>query len=182
MNLSEIFAVSTALIYVYFATKQNRICFLFGFISSAIYIYITFQSKLYFDSGINLFYVGMSVVGWINWGKEGKKDITTHLKSKKLKLTLVIGIALSFVLGFFANNFTDANLPYFDAFTTVFSVIGTIWLVEKYIENWAVWIVVDAVAAGMYFYKELYLTSALFLLYTFIAIKGWLAWNKEISR
>lgn len=182
MILSEIIAVTTALIYVYFATKQNRICFLFGFISSAIYIYITFQSKLYFDSAISSFYVVMSVVGWINWGKESIQNTTTHIKAKKLKLTIIIGIALSLSLGTIAIFFTDANLPYFDSFTTVFSVIGTIWLVKKFIENWAVWIVVDVVAAGMYFYKELYLTSALFLLYTFIAIKGWIEWNKEFKR
>jgi nicotinamide mononucleotide transporter len=90
------------------------------------------------------------------------------------------GISLTLILAFGAERFSTAELAYLDAFTTVFAIIATYMVVKKYIENWLIWIVVDLVASGMYFYKDLYFTSLLFLIYTLIAIFGYFKWKKLI--
>jgi nicotinamide mononucleotide transporter len=175
----ESIAVLSALVYVYLASKGNRLCFIFGLISSAIYVYLTIQLKFYFDTFINSYYIYMSFAGWFAWKKQNNGEIAVQkLTTKKLNLSLLIGFPLTFLLAFWADQYTDASIPYLDAFTTVFSIIATWMVVKKYLENWLFWIVIDAVAAGMYFYKELYLTALLFILYTIIAINGFFKWKK----
>lgn len=175
----ESIAVLSALIYVYLASKGKRLCFLFGLISSAIYVYLTIQLKLYFDTFINSYYIYMSFAGWFAWKKQNNGEIYVQkISTKRLRISLLIGFPLTLLLAFWADRYTDASIPYLDAFTTVFSIIATWMVVKKYLENWLFWIVIDSVAAGMYFYKELYLTALLFILYTIIAINGYFKWKK----
>ena len=78
-------------------------------------------------------------------------------------------------------NFTDSNVPLLDSFTTALSIIGMWMLARKYVEQWWAWIVVDAVSAGLYVYKGLDFTAALYALYTIIAIFGYFKWKKMMK-
>lgn len=182
-SILEIVGVVTAIFYVILATKGNKWCFVFGLISSSIYVYLTLVLKLYFDFGINLYYVVMSFYGWFAWSNKQKGDsiaIITMSNNSFLGIGIV-GIIISFILAWAATQFSDAALPYLDSFTTIFSIVATYLVVKKYIENWLIWVVVDLVSTGMYFYKELYLTSLLFLIYTLIALFGFLKWKKLLN-
>jgi len=180
----EVPAVITALLYILLAARRNRWCFLYGFISSLIYVYLTLRLKLYFDSFINIYYLGMSVYGWIDWSKS---DPSKELQVKRLgwKKFSLYAIAIGFIslfVGYWAAHYTDNSLPYWDAFTTVASLLATYWVVKRYIENWLIWIVVDLLSTFIYFFKGLPLTSALFLLYTFMAVFGyykWMGWARK---
>ncbi|MAY85018.1 MAG: hypothetical protein CMP59_12890 [Flavobacteriales bacterium] len=175
----EIPAVLAALIYVILAARRNRWCFLYGFISSAIYIYLSFHLKLYFDTFINAYYVAMSVYGWIDWTKEDVENDAKVLRIgwKKFSYYSIGIVALSFILGSLAENFTDNSLPYWDSFTTLGSLLATYWVVKRYIENWIIWVLVDLVYVFVYLAKGLPLTSVLFFSYTFMAIFGYFNWN-----
>tara|TARA_B110000503_G_scaffold143769_1_gene248335 strand:- start:872 stop:1477 length:606 start_codon:yes stop_codon:yes gene_type:complete len=182
-NTMEIIAVITALIYIFLASKGNRWCFLFGLISSSIYVYITLKLNFLFDVGINAYYVIMSFYGWFAWSKQSNPSAleVEKISSKKLILTITVGTITFLTLATIANKYSSAELPYFDAFTTVFAVIATYMVVKRQIENWLIWIVVDAIAAGMYFYKELYFTTLLFMVYTIVAVFGYLKWIKLLN-
>ena len=99
---------------------------------------------------------------------------------KKFVIWLLLALAISLMLGFSAS-YTDAALPYWDAITTVYAVLATFLVVKKVIENWLIWIVVDFIAMLMYFEKGLLLTAGLFLIYTIIAIHGYVQWRKKLS-
>ncbi len=176
----EIIAVLTALFYVILAAKANRSCFIFGFISSAIYIYICLNLHFYFDALINLFYVIVSIAGWLNWGtKKTEEEFVTKANKNVLILFIGIGLILTFSLAHFAERFSNAELPYLDAFTTVFSLIASWMLIKRQIENWLFWIAIDSVATYMYFVKGLTLTAGLFIIYTVLAIYGFSSWKKK---
>ncbi|MEQ8908244.1 MAG: nicotinamide riboside transporter PnuC [Vicingaceae bacterium] len=178
----ETIAVLTALIYVYFASKGNRVCFFFGLISSAIYIYIATDLKYYFDSLINAYYVIMSVYGWFSWKSSRLSELEVKSMPKsQFGILILTGITISLFLGFASYKLTDAQLPFWDAITTVFSLIATWLVVKKVLQNWLIWIVVDFIAMIMYYEKGLLLTSLLFLIYTIIAIRGYFIWRKEIK-
>lgn len=182
-SLLEIVAVTSSLIYLYLATKQNKWCFLFGLISSAIYVYICFEIKLYFDTFINLYYVLMSVIGFISWNSIKTKN-TNHISkisTSKFLIYSSIGLILSLVVGFYASRYTDASFPFIDAFTTVFALIATWMVIKKYIENWLIWIIVDGISIVIYQQKALIFTAFLFFIYTIIAIKGYFQWRKQIN-
>ena len=183
LNWLEITAVLTALIYVFLASKGNKWCFVFGLISSAIYVYITLKFNLYFDVIINIYYVAMSYFGWISWSNEKDNEPIqiSHVPKKQLQSFILIGFLVTLILAFLAEYLTDAELACFDAFTTTFAIIATYMVVKKQLENWLIWIIVDLVASGMYFYKELYFTSLLFLIYTIIAVFGYVKWKRIIT-
>lgn len=182
-GLLEIIAVATAIIYIVLATKSNRWCFLFGLISSVIYVYLATSLKFYFDSAINSYYVFMSFYGWFAWSKNKKqeKNEIRWMKKKNLIGLLITSSLVTIILAFVANQLSDASLPYLDSFTTTFAILATWMVVKKYIENWLIWIAVDAVAAGMYFNKGLVLTALLFVAYTIIVIFGYFKWKKQIA-
>lgn len=179
----ESIAVVTAITYVILAAKGNYWCFLFGLISSFIYLYICIEYQLYFDVVLNAFYVIMSIYGWINWRANtlsGELKIS-RINQKYFWILIAVGLILNISLAEFASRFSEASLPYLDAFTTIFAILGTYLVIRRKIENWLIWIVVDFVATGMYFYKELYLTSILFLSYSVIAIIGYFKWKKQLQ-
>jgi nicotinamide mononucleotide transporter len=180
----EIPAVIAALLYILLAARRNRWCFAYGLISSAIYIYLTIRLKLYFDSFINIYYVGMSVYGWIDWSKNdpSKELQIDRLGWRKFGIYAILIVIISLVLGYWAEHYTDDSLPYWDAFTTVASLLATYWVVKRYLENWLIWIIVDLLCTFIYFFKGLPLTAALFLLYTFMAVFGyykWMQWERK---
>lgn len=171
-------AVATALIYVVLAARTLRYCFIFGFISSAIYIYICLGLNFYFDALINLFYVIVSIVGWFNWKRSSPENFVLKTPVKQIILISIGGLVTTATLAMFAERFSDASLPYLDAFTTVFSLIASYLLLKRYQINWLFWVVIDAVAVYMYYIKELELTAALFAFYTVLAAYGYYNWGK----
>src|SRR5690606_8807012 len=138
LTFLEIIAVITALIYVFLAAKEKAICFVFGFISSAIYIYICFVYKLYFDTLISIYYTVMSVVGWFLWKKPKRNEVleTSFIGKRKMLILSLLGFTSVAIFGTLAMKYTDASLPYIDSFTTVFAIIATFMVVKKQIENW----------------------------------------------
>ena len=179
----EIIAVAAALVYIFLASKGNRWCFLFGLVSSSIYVYITFHLNFFFDVGINAYYVIMSFYGWFVWSKQSNPSAikVEQISSKNFAAIIIVGTIAFLTFAAIADYYSSADLAYFDAFTTVFAIIATYMVVKRQIENWLIWIVVDAVAAGMYFYKELYFTTLLFIVYTLVAVFGYLKWKKLLD-
>ncbi|MEQ8323484.1 MAG: nicotinamide riboside transporter PnuC [Vicingaceae bacterium] len=178
IELLEWSAVSTALLYVFLAARGKRMCFLFGLLSSAAFVYICAKDHLYFDTVINSYYVIMSVVGWYSWSNEGRNLKVRKLKSRTMVLLVTGGLALFLILGFMADQFSDASLSYADSFTTVFAIIATWMMVERFLQNWLIWIAADAISIYMYFLKDHPAIAGLFAVYTVMAIYGYFEWRK----
>ena len=98
-------------------------------------------------------------------------------KRSWLKAGVVFIVAL-LAIAWLLINYTDSNVPWWDAFTTALSIIGMWMLARKYLEQWWVWIVVDVVCVGLYIYKDLHFTAGLYALNAIIAIFGWVNWKK----
>lgn len=90
----------------------------------------------------------------------------------------VISAGLLVLIAFILIQYTDSTVPWMDSFTTALSIVAMWMLARKYVEQWLVWIVVDAVSAGLYVYKELYFTAGLYALYTVIAYFGYKEWKR----
>jgi len=184
-NWVEIAGVILSLIYLYLSIKQKVSLWVFGFLSSALYIIVFYRTKFYADMSLQFYYLIISVYGWINW-KKGKQDsgkeIPTTRTSKRLFIQLGIASILVYAVYYIVlARFTDSTIPKADSLVGMLSVIGTWMLARKLIENWLVWIVADGIATGLFFYKELYLTAFLFIIYTAMAVVGYLQWKKTIE-
>lgn len=188
MTWVEIVAVLTGLIYVILAVRENILCWPFGIISSVLSIYLFYTGRLYADAVLYFYYVIAGIYGWYAWygrasgasiGDNDTKAISIHTWPWKSHfMSIVLGVLLSFVLAFILKNYTDAEIPLLDSFTTIFSFIATYMVTRKILENWLYWIVIDIVATGMYFYKAYYLYALLMIIYTIMAVIGFLNWKK----
>jgi nicotinamide mononucleotide transporter len=181
----EIFGALTGLLYIYFSIKENILLWPTGIISSAVYIYVFFNSKFYADMSLQVYYLIISIYGWILWAKGSQKDTDDNLPitktPKKIYFTLfLITLALFIVIGIILDKATDSPLPYWDSFTTSLSITATWMLAKKYIEQWHIWIIVDSVSAALYIYKGLYPTVILFIVFTTMAVVGYLQWKKSL--
>lgn len=177
----EIPAVITAVIYILLAAKKNKWCFVYGLVSSAIYVYLTYRLRLYFDTFINAYYILMSVYGWLDWQSAQKNEEIPIVKIgwKKLGIYSIITLLLAMLIGWWAELNTNNILPYWDSFTTLFALLATYWVVKRILENWFIFIIIDFVSFLIYLYKGLPLTSLLFLSYCIMSIYGYKNWKRE---
>ncbi len=177
-SILETVAVIFSLLYVYLAAHQNNLCWLAAVISVSLYIYICFNAKLYAETVLQVFYFLMAIYGFYSWKKNNSQLQISTWPIKKHLFIIFLGTILTFFLGFIFSNFTDAEMPLVDSFTTVFSVFATYMVVKKILSNWLYFIIIDIISTYLYFSRDLHLTSLLFLLYTFIAVAGFIKWNR----
>ena len=181
-NYIEVIATLTGLIYLVYSVKGAILLWLFGIITSLLYVYIFFRAAIYADMGINVYYVLISIYGWFHW-KYGTREDKKELPVQKLGIhtgivLLLVSLLIFILIAIVLDRFTDSDIVGWDAFTTAFSITATWMLARKIKEHWLVWIVVDLVSAGLYIYKQLYPTVLLFVVYTTLAIVGYFSWQR----
>ena len=196
MSWVEIGAVITGLAYVILAVRENIWCWIFGIANALLSIYLFYIGNLYSESILYFYYVLAGIYGWYAWsGNQSNEasvlDQSGHLASD-LKIhvwslfshlkAIIIGVVGALLLAFIMKNFTDAKIPLLDAFTTVFSFIATYMVARKVLENWLYWIIVDVVTTWMYFDREYYLYALLMIVYTIIAVVGYIKWRKAFEK
>ncbi len=174
----------TALLYVVLAAKENIWCWLMGIISSGFSIYLCFEGSLFLESFLQLFYFVIGFYAWYQWlhGSDKKDELKiTSWNFKKNIPLCIIGIIIFIPLGFIAHKYSTQALPYLDAFITAFSLIATWMTAKKILENWIYWIIIDFMALILYFSRDFYLISVLYLLYTLLAFAGYIKWKKTFQ-
>lgn len=179
----ESISVAFGLAYVILAAKENIWCWPAALIGTGTAIFLFWDVSLLMESALNVFYVLMAVYGFYQWQYGGQRgdelaisswQLPQHVKAIVLILALVLGS------GYLLSNHTNAALPYVDSFTTWGAVVATWMVARKILENWLYWIVIDAVSVWLFVQKELYLYALLFVLYTVIAVYGYLQWRGKI--
>ncbi len=187
MRYSELLAVVTGLLYILFAARGSIWCWLFGFISSSLWAYAALvHFKLYADFFLQLVYVAAAVYGWLVWNRhrQQQKDIIKVSTMKWTDHLFIIGAGtvLSVISTLLLIRFTDAQMPWLDTFTTVFSLLTTWLIIQRKIENWIYWIVIDIVYIYLYYERGGYLFMLLFIVYTLLAVAGYLNWRKQFRQ
>lgn len=185
--ISEILATILGFIYILLSIRQNILLWPIGLLSSLLFIVVFYQSALYANMGLQGYYVIMSIYGWYYWsrgnlGLDGKQqDLPVKRMSGFTMILSIIAGVLIQILIFYILSHTNSPIPFWDAATTTLSIVATWMLARKYIENWTLWIVTDAISTGLYLKMHLYLTSLLFIAYTILAVIGYVEWKKSIQ-
>jgi nicotinamide mononucleotide transporter len=185
----ELIAMLLALVYVILAAVGSIWCWPAAFISTALYTVIFYDVLLLMDSALNVYYLVMAVYGYWLWQKNATTVSKSQNKQKTAALAIVswqagwhlgaclVLMVISFALGYVMANYTPAAFPYIDTFTTVFAVFATYLVVQKVLENWLYWLVIDFVSIYLYLEKGLMPTAVLFMIYVVIAAFGYLKWQ-----
>ena len=175
-------AALLGLAYLLLAVRRNLLCWLCAFISTAIYLVLFARAALYMQSLLQVFYLVMAVYGFIDWRKGRTDDgevADSLVDSDAARTGRCAVVVASVVNGWLLAQNTDAAAPYLDSFVTWGSVVTTWMVARRVIENWLYWIVVDAVAAWLYFTQGLLATTLLFVIYLGIVVRGYFVWRRE---
>jgi nicotinamide mononucleotide transporter len=157
-------------------------------VSSALYVWLFYKSKLYGETLVNVFFVLSALWGWFQWLYGRRKNTATPNESLRVERIDGRGLAIALaawkggwiVLALFLWRYTDSDVPWADAFVTAGSFVGTLLLARKYIENWPIWIVVNAASVVLFIYKSLWLTSLLYAILLVLSFWGWHTWARQV--
>ena len=181
----EIAAVAIALAMVGCNIREIHWGWPLAIVSSLMYLAIFWRSKLYGDAGLQLFFAVVALWGWLQWLRGVRADGSALHVARLTRRGLACALAASALLwpatGYFLKTFTDTDVPWWDAFPTAVSLVGQFLLGRKFIENWAVWIVVNAVSVGLFAYKGLWLTVALYTVFIALSVVGWREWSRRLE-
>ncbi len=155
-------------------------------VASLLYAWLFYASKLYGEAGVNLFFALTAVWGWWQWlrgHRAGSHDLLAIERlDSRARLWCLAAYAIAWAgLALLLRTVTDSDVPWADGFVTAGSVIGTLLLGRKFIENWPVWLLVNAASIALFAYKGLHLTTALYAIFLVLALWGWRAWQQRMD-
>jgi nicotinamide mononucleotide transporter len=180
----EIIGVISGLLCVYLAAVNNIWNWPTAIISVGIYIFIFFNARLYADMGLQFYFMVMNIYGWYYWSKKPateEKAPVALITRKEIILSVIAIIIFTFILGSVLK-YTPASYPYIDSFCTACSLVAQLFLARKVLENWLIWIFVDIIYVGVYIFKHLDLTAAMYAIYVGIALLGYIDWKKDYKK
>jgi nicotinamide mononucleotide transporter len=191
MSYIEFFGTIAGAIAVWLSAKANIWSWPLGLINVTLFFFLFFQVQLYPDMFLQLFFFVTNLIGWWRWAHPlpQEEDKKRELKISWLPLTQLIMLGLlsiggTMIFGLFAKNLHDlfpavfslpSAFPYLDSFVTVVSIAATFLLIQKKIESWIMWLVVDIVASYLYFAKEIKFVGIEYLVFCFMA--AFAVWN-----
>ena len=181
----EITAVVFGFLSVWYAKKNHIWVFPTGLISTSIFVYLLWKWALLGDMMINAYYFVMSIYGWYVWTRKTNDQATpisqTNAKEKRTSVIIfIITLVFVYVVYQSAGKWTTWT-AYVDTVTTAIFFVGMWLMARRKIENWIFWIVGDIISVPLYFYKGLTFTSLQYLIFTVIAIYGFLAWKHVLT-
>lgn len=178
----EIVAFVLALQMVVFNIRVNPIAWPLAIVSSLLYFLLFWNSKLYGEAGLQVFFAAVAGWGWWQWLRGTEADGTPlHVRTLSAAARGRLLLALAFAwpaTGLFLKHATDTDVPWWDAFPTAASLVGQWLLGRKYVENWIAWIVVNVVSVALFAHKGLWLTVVLYSVFIAMSFAGWRAWRR----
>jgi nicotinamide mononucleotide transporter len=142
------------------------------------------EARLYMESALNLFYLGMAGYGWYSWqygGDDGHDLPVTVWPLARHSLAIAAIVMIAAMNGFMLDRYTDAAFPYIDSLTTWGAIWATFLIARKVLENWWYWLVIDVASVLIYWLRDLELTALLFVVYVIMIPFGYLSWRRSMS-
>ena len=196
-----IFTLVTGVLFLILEIRQNNWMWLFQLLSSAAAMVSFLTGGLYASSALNLYYVVMAFVGFVQWrkdeqvGRQGpaaegtysaiepeEKTVAGGIHLRRLSLKVALNSLSVLIFGtvalFFLLRLLKDPMSVTDAGVTVLSAIATWWLAKSYPEQWILWIVADALSAFICLNQGMMAMGILYIIYTLSAVYGYWHWKK----
>lgn len=180
----EIIGVVIGLAYLFLEYRASKWLWPMGVLMPLVYVFVFYNSRFYADMGINVYYFFASIYGWFRWTKH-KNDASpiniTHTPARLVTPLVLVGAAAFAIIAYILVHHTDSPVPYGDSLTTALSIVGMWMLAHKYVEQWWLWFVVNIISCALYFWKGLYPTAILFIVYSVISVLGYFKWRRMMK-
>ncbi|WP_062432457.1 nicotinamide riboside transporter PnuC [Herbidospora daliensis] len=177
---AELLGFATGLLTVWMVARQNIWNWPLGIANVLLLGLVFLTVGLYADAALQIVYVVLGVYGWWQWAYGGV-DRTALRVSRTAPAEWawlgLAGVALTALLTAALSAYTDSSVPFWDALTTSLSLMATYGQTRKLVESWWLWIAADVVYIPLYAYKNLFLTSALYVVFLALCVMGLRAWR-----
>ena len=176
----------SGILSVWFAKKENIWVYPTGLIATVLTVYLLFRDRLMGDMMMNFYFSIMSVYGWWNWARTRDNERLVKISRTNTK-EKIIGFGLfllTMAVTYFVYMAFDVPIKtsnYIDIFTSGIFFTGMWYMALKKLENWTLWIFADLITIPLYAYRGLGMLSLQYLIFTILAIQGYLAWKKSIN-
>ena len=183
----EFLAFSFGIISVIYAKKENILVYPTGIICTVITVYILYKAQYFGDMMMNIYYSLMSIYGWWNWSRiENDKYLLKITRFSKNDLGLTVFLFLltvTITYAVYTFNLTEIKIPnYIDMFTSGLFFTAMWLMANKKLESWIFWIIGDIITVPLYAYRGLGMLSLQYIIFTILAIQGYIEWKKHLSR
>ena len=183
----EFLAFSFGIISVIYAKKENILVYPTGIICTVITVYILYKAQYFGDMMMNIYYSLMSIYGWWNWSRiENDKYLLKITRFSKNDLGLTVFLFLltvTITYAVYTFNLTEIKIPnYIDIFTSGIFFTAMWLMANKKLESWVFWIIGDVITVPLYAYRGLGMLSLQYIIFTILAIQGYIEWKKHLSR
>jgi nicotinamide mononucleotide transporter len=185
MSPVEIAAALLGVANIVLLVRRSIWNYVFGLASVALYVVVFHDSLLYSDALLQVFFFVVQIYGWWNWyhAREGDGLIRVELMTNIERLAWsAVTVVAAVGEGWYLAHYTNDSAPWLDATTTAMSVVAQYLLSVRKLENWILWIAVDVVQIGLYYWKGLYPTTVLYVIYLVMSGVGLWEWQRQLRR
>jgi len=178
----EAAGITASLLGVYFSSQRKSMAWVWNIVASGIYMYVFYQAGLYSDMELQGIFILMAIYGLYQWNREQAEWKPATSSTQQIIFGILIAVSYGLIAGYLHEQFAVAvKSPYWDATLTGLSMLGTYWAAQRKIENWILWIFVDIVYVVLYVKNGLWGTAALYIVFVFMAIYGWVSWRNKLK-
>jgi nicotinamide mononucleotide transporter len=176
----EIGANVVTALAIFLAGRNNIHTWWTGILGCSLFAVLFFQSNLYADVALQVFFIVSSAIGWWQWlkGAHGEPLPITHAHLRTMLWILPVGAAATAGYGALLHYYTNAYAPFLDSTVLVFSVVAQFLMMQRRVDNWPFWILVNTIAVPLYASRGLYLTAFLYGCYWINAVVSWVSWRR----
>lgn len=177
-------AVALGVAEVLLARVNNIWLYPTGILATVLSIVLLMEAQLYAESALNIYYVVMSIYGWVYWIKKRDQPPVKVTWSNKNEWLISLAISLGgwAVLYVLLKNFTPSNVPVWDAFVSSTAWAGMWLLARRKIENWIFLNISNLFAVPLLFYKKLPMFAILTVFLFIVACFGYFEWKKVLKK
>jgi nicotinamide mononucleotide transporter len=183
LDLIEVLGFLTGALAVWLTVRQNVVNWPVGIANSAFYLIVFLHARLFADMSLQAIYIGLGFLGWYWWLRGGAgRTVLQPSRTGPMTALALAAILLTGAAGLtvFLQHVRDAA-PFWDALTTVMSLIAQFMLTRKLLENWLVWIAADLIYIGLYLSRGLVLTALLYALFLTMCVAGLVQWRASLK-
>lgn len=169
----EFLAITFGLLYTILYIQEVKYCFVFAVLGAFLYAYLCYIKQIFAEVFLQIFYIFTALYGWVNWGEYGENSISAFAHT-----IVLIGTIVAFlVVGYFLKQRLQPKLPYLDSFTTVFSITGTLLMVNFIHATWLYLLAINVVSIFLYYQRGMKMSIILYAFYVYLSLAGWFGWD-----
>ncbi|HPK39379.1 MAG TPA: nicotinamide riboside transporter PnuC [Bacteroidales bacterium] len=183
----EISGSATGLLYVWLEIKHRRSMWVVGILMSLCYMVVFGVEGLYASMGLYVYYLGMSLYGWVQWGRQEQQEQQEQQELRPVRITgrqaVTAGgllVTSFFIMWLVLGRLTDHPAPVPDAAIAALNITATWLLTHSVLEQWLLLLIANALAIGLYARTGLWFTTGLYVVFLISSVAGYISWQRKI--